>query len=151
LYPITLEYRENTGTSKLQLDWSAASEGLTQTVVPQGRLFSSAAHISSSPFTVNIGKILILLHINSRGISKQFVDITVGCFVPFFPFLFISLSLSLSLARSLVCVCMCVCSSCISVSLSLYLSVLQCKHGSCLLKESLSRSSIFFFSLFVDN
>ena len=55
LYRIRLEFRENTGTSKLKMEWSAASAGVVRSVVPQQRLFSSATHINLSPFTVFIG------------------------------------------------------------------------------------------------
>jgi len=50
LYPITIEYRENTGTANITLEWSSAS--VASEHIPQSVLFSSATHIKSSPFTL---------------------------------------------------------------------------------------------------
>eukprot|EP00484_Ammonia_sp_Unknown_P018911 CAMPEP_0197023788 /NCGR_PEP_ID=MMETSP1384-20130603/4422_1 /TAXON_ID=29189 /ORGANISM="Ammonia sp." /LENGTH=1466 /DNA_ID=CAMNT_0042452053 /DNA_START=42 /DNA_END=4442 /DNA_ORIENTATION=+ len=52
LYPISIEYRENTGNANITLDWESASQS-AQTI-PQSVLFSSAAHIQSSPFTLTV-------------------------------------------------------------------------------------------------
>ncbi|GMH48108.1 hypothetical protein TL16_g00218 [Triparma laevis f. inornata] len=50
LVDIKLEYRENTGSAKVKLSWSSASQPIT--VVPSNRLFSSSEAIKSSPFSV---------------------------------------------------------------------------------------------------
>jgi len=52
LYPIKIEYRENTGNANITLQWQSTSQSLQ--VIPQNVLFSSAAHIKSSPFTLTV-------------------------------------------------------------------------------------------------
>jgi len=50
LYPIQIEYRENTGTANITLEWSSSS--VPSEHIPQSVLFSGASHIKSSPFTL---------------------------------------------------------------------------------------------------
>ena len=52
LYPIKIEYRENTGNANITLQWQSPSQSLE--IIPQQYLFSSASDIKSSPFTLNV-------------------------------------------------------------------------------------------------
>jgi len=52
LYPIQIEYRENTGNANISLEYESASQSAS--LVPQNVLFSSASHIKSSPFTLTV-------------------------------------------------------------------------------------------------
>eukprot|EP01084_Bolivina_argentea_P055627 101950_1 len=52
LYPIKIEYRENTGNANITLQWQSASQ--SQQIIPQSALFSNASHIKSSPFTLTV-------------------------------------------------------------------------------------------------
>jgi len=52
LYPIRIEYRENTGNASISMSWQSISQTLQ--IVPQSALFSSATHIKSSPFTLTV-------------------------------------------------------------------------------------------------
>jgi len=51
LYPIQIEYRENTGYANITVEWESATLTPAEEI-PQSVLFSSAAHIKSSPFTL---------------------------------------------------------------------------------------------------
>ena len=50
LYPIKVEWRDNTDTASIQLKWSSAS--LSEEDIPQSSLFASATDIKESPFTI---------------------------------------------------------------------------------------------------
>ena len=52
LYPIRVEYRENSGNASIVMKWESASQALQ--IVPKSALFSSASHIKSSPFTLTV-------------------------------------------------------------------------------------------------
>jgi len=51
LYPIQIEYRENTGYANITVEWESASLTPAEEI-PQSVLFSSASHVKSSPFTL---------------------------------------------------------------------------------------------------
>jgi len=53
LYPLRIEYRENTGNANFIMEWSSASLSPPE-VVPQSVLFADAVHIKSSPFTLTV-------------------------------------------------------------------------------------------------
>lgn len=52
LYSIQVEFRKTTGVGMLTMKWSSSSQA--KVVVPQSNLFSSAAHISGSPFLITV-------------------------------------------------------------------------------------------------
>lgn len=52
LYRITLEYRENQGNARVQLNYSSVSE--PNSVIPTSHLFSGVESISHSPFDVRV-------------------------------------------------------------------------------------------------
>ena len=50
LYPITIDWRENTADADIALYWKSSSQALEQ--ISQEYLFSSATDIKASPFTI---------------------------------------------------------------------------------------------------
>ena len=50
LYPIQIDYRENTNTANIKLFWKSTNQSFE--LVPSTALFASASHIMSSPFTI---------------------------------------------------------------------------------------------------
>lgn len=59
LYPVRIEWRQNTGAARLKLEWARAST--SDALVPKTHLHASSSHIQSSPFTIEFTEPEVLM------------------------------------------------------------------------------------------